>query len=570
VSPTASAPHRAARAAVVAALTLGLVVTGTVTAGQAPAAAATVTVPPAEVLVAPSTVTLTRKQTATTEVTLRIISPEGQRLSYRKGDRTRPTPAVVDAASGARIARTALTLVSGDRTDGIWQATLPLGAALDGVHPLTVEVCPGDGSCIDGGPVTRDLGATVTVNGSDWPVLARIQQRPSRLPAGRTQGAEAVGTVVFSDSREPAPRVSIGLQRRPGRDATLVVRSGSQGTFRAPWPWPNGSPTRLQALTVIDDVGRVVHDAKRLGMPRAEFAVRTHRTDPVIKAGQTLVVTGTVSPGYPAKALGRVLLERRTDKGWHTVDRARLKPVRRDGEVTKSAAYRLTKSFNGNGTIELRVRKPGARCGGKSCVVKAGTGKRFSVIVGNRTYFVERKLARLGVPVGAVDGNTDARTKQALCAWRDVTGRTPSRAGLTKNLTRSIMNAQRLPRAGRGDGLYVNKTCQVLFQVVDNRYRRIVWVSTGKPGYDTPNGTGAIYRKLKGPIESTLYPEAYMYDPMFFLPSRPGIALHGSASNSLVLPYPASHGCIRVWRPEMHRIFEESPIGTKVSVYGKF
>jgi lipoprotein-anchoring transpeptidase ErfK/SrfK len=61
-----------------------------------------------------------------------------------------------------------------------------------------------------------------------------------------------------------------------------------------------------------------------------------------------------------------------------------------------------------------------------------------------------------------------------------------------------------------------------------------------------------------------------MYHPMFFFPSRPGIALHGSVTNSLVEPYPASHGCVRVWRPQIHQIFNESPLGTRVKVYGSY
>ena len=90
------------------------------------------------------------------------------------------------------------------------------------------------------------------------------------------------------------------------------------------------------------------------------------------------------------------------------------------------------------------------------------------------------------------------------------------------------------------------------------------------PGHETANGTGDIFRKVRGWVESTLYPGAFMLDPMFFFPSRPAIALHGSASNSLVLPYPASHGCVRIWRPQIVKIFNESPIGTKVKVNGHY
>jgi lipoprotein-anchoring transpeptidase ErfK/SrfK len=141
---------------------------------------------------------------------------------------------------------------------------------------------------------------------------------------------------------------------------------------------------------------------------------------------------------------------------------------------------------------------------------------------------------------------------------------------MTSSLLRSVMRAKKLPAPHRADGLYVNKTCQVLLQVKNQKFRRVVWASTGMAGHETPNGTGAIYRKIEGWVESTLYPGAFMLDPMFFFPGRPAIAIHGSVSNSLVHPYPASHGCVRTWRPQIQQIFGESPIGTKVKVYGKY
>jgi lipoprotein-anchoring transpeptidase ErfK/SrfK len=140
---------------------------------------------------------------------------------------------------------------------------------------------------------------------------------------------------------------------------------------------------------------------------------------------------------------------------------------------------------------------------------------------------VERKLAAYGFPVGDVDGDITKRAR-------------------------------------------LNKTCQVLYQVVNNTYRRIVWVSTGGPGYETPSRTGKVWRKVTGAHESSLYEDAFMYDSIYFLKDRPGIALHGSVVNSLIKTYAASHGCVRVMRPQIHEIFAETPIGTAVSVYGKY
>lgn len=183
---------------------------------------------------------------------------------------------------------------------------------------------------------------------------------------------------------------------------------------------------------------------------------------------------------------------------------------------------------------------------------------------------VEKKLAAWGYPVGDVDGEVTVRTRQALCAWRETNGLPIHRGRLTTEDVRSVLRATKRPAPTKPAGIYVNKTCQVLYQVVNNTYRRIVWVSTGAPGYDTPNRTGKVWRKWAGAHESSLYDDAYMYDSIYFLKDRPGIALHGSRSNTLIKPYPASHRCVRVMRPQIHRIFEETKIGTTVSVYGTY
>ena len=183
---------------------------------------------------------------------------------------------------------------------------------------------------------------------------------------------------------------------------------------------------------------------------------------------------------------------------------------------------------------------------------------------------VERQLDKLGYPVGDIDGDITVRARQALCAWRETNGMPVSRAGLTLNDAYSVLNATKRPAPTRSPGIYVNKTCQILYQIVGKTYKRIVWISTGAPGYETPNRTGAVWRKWAGAHESSLYDDAFMYDSLYFLRDRPGIALHGSRVNSLIKPYPASHRCVRVLRPEIHEIFADTPIGTKVQVYGEY
>ena len=445
--------------------------------------------------------------------------------SYRRTACRYPVPALVDDAKGDRgLPRTALTLPTGTGADGHWTAEVPVGAVNRGSHELSVEMCPSSTDCNASGPVTVSLGEGIDVDGTDWPELVGIAQDPKRLAAGETRGAEVTGSVVFSASDDPAP----GCRHRTGAGARGATRAwstppASRGGFRSPWPWPTRPRGSARRHDCHQRGATVLHDQVRLGVPATTFEVRMRGSPrPSSDAGRRWQVSGTVTPGVATTRLGPVLLQRRTDRGWRTVTRTALEPLVRDGKPTRTGTFTLAHRFDTNGRLTLRVHKPGAACGPSRCQVASGSSDRIVVVVGSPTYLVERHLAALGVPVGDVDGTTDARTRQALCAWRDISGRTPSREGLTPSLARSILSASRLPRPDRSDGLYVNKTCQVLFQVVDQRYRRIVWVSTGSPGYDTPVGTGAVFRKLEGPVESTLYPEAYMYDPMFFLTSRPG------------------------------------------------
>lgn len=184
---------------------------------------------------------------------------------------------------------------------------------------------------------------------------------------------------------------------------------------------------------------------------------------------------------------------------------------------------------------------------------------------------VEERLLDLGYPSGPADGTLGTRTRQAVCAWRDihhVPGGWPSR--LTVAEAEAILDADDHPAADRADGLYITETCQMLLQVRDGRYRRIVRVSTAAPGYSTPNGEGVVWRKWAGWHESSLYPDGWMYDAIYFRRDHPGVALHGSRTNDLVTPYPASHGCARAWRPDIEDIFAETPLGTRVVVYGAY
>ena len=99
----------------------------------------------------------------------------------------------------------------------------------------------------------------------------------------------------------------------------------------------------------------------------------------------------------------------------------------------------------------------------------------------------------------------------------------------------------------------------MLFVVRDGQVTLISPVSTaGIPGYFTPVGRFAIYRKVVGYDPSPL---GVLLNPMYFVG---GYAIHG---NPVVPPYPASHGCVRVPNFVIYRIFSTEPYGETVYVY---
>lgn len=498
---------------------------------------------------------VSRMQTADATLTFRVESDKG--LSRR--------PQVLDDTSGVAFTPVSASLTSGDRNDGTWEATVALGSFMDGTHSPRVRVCTSKTACS-----VKDLSTDLVVDGSDWPTFGKVRQHPGRLRAGQVNGASASGSVVFSSTHDPVRGITVRLIQDAGKTGRVVDSTKADGRFTSPWPWTRPGQDSPRLSLTSSKVPGVAIARLGLGNPRTRFKVPTPRAPGVIAPGRHAVVTGTITPGYPASKLGRIELQVRTSSGWKTRDRAELKPVRSKSGPRNLARYRLSAPVGKPGKHMLRVVKPAAKCGTGACEVASNRSRPFAVQVGSRAYMVEMQLDRLGVPVGTVDGNVDARTRQALCAWRDMSGMKPSRNGVNPKVVRSVMRAKHLPAPHRTDGLYVNKTCQILLQVKGQRFQRVVWASSGMPGHETPNGTGAIFRKIHGWVESTLYPGAFMRNPMFFFPSRPAIALHGSASNSLVLPYPASHGCVRVHRPEIDRIFAESPIGTKVQVYGHY
>lgn len=187
---------------------------------------------------------------------------------------------------------------------------------------------------------------------------------------------------------------------------------------------------------------------------------------------------------------------------------------------------------------------------------------------------VEQALERLGLPVGKVDGTYSAHAKRALCAWRHAMGRPTNRNLPTPAEEAAIVATTSLPKplGLMVTGLNVNQRCQTLFWVRgkgdSRRYVAVFGVSTGTYKHPTRIGTFRIQWQKEGFVESNIYSGAFMWRPKFF---SGGMALHGSRSDSLIFPWPASHGCVRMYHKDINRLWDEGVgVGTRVKVYSRF
>jgi len=186
---------------------------------------------------------------------------------------------------------------------------------------------------------------------------------------------------------------------------------------------------------------------------------------------------------------------------------------------------------------------------------------------------IEMSLAKAGYPVGRIDGIFDQDSRRALCVWRDFSGRNVSRnlPGINERTLIAWTGRPKVPTR-LVTGLNISRTCQTVTWVSFSAFKNerfvkaIFKASTGQSGFETRKGSFKIYSQADKWMESDLYPGAMMYRPKFF---SGGQALHGSWSDSLVLPYPASHGCVRMLHSSIDYLWRHGiGIGTPVLVYG--
>jgi len=176
-----------------------------------------------------------------------------------------------------------------------------------------------------------------------------------------------------------------------------------------------------------------------------------------------------------------------------------------------------------------------------------------------------------GYYVGAVDAKPGPAMRSAVMAFQKVNGLGVD--GAVGPATLAAMESPKTPvlkGSGPANRVEVDLTRQVLYVVKSNAVARIMPVSSGNGAtYAQKNGTKAraltptgyftIERRIVGERVADL---GTLYDPQYFYR---GWAIHGSNS---VPAGPASHGCVRVTRPDAKYLLDLLSNGMTVFLYG--
>jgi lipoprotein-anchoring transpeptidase ErfK/SrfK len=170
------------------------------------------------------------------------------------------------------------------------------------------------------------------------------------------------------------------------------------------------------------------------------------------------------------------------------------------------------------------------------------------------------RLAELSyLPPGSTSARFTDATFHAVVAFQKQRGLPRTGTAGWKVLGALVSASTPRPKTtGSGRRIEVSTGKQLAYLVRGDRVVRTIAVSTARPGYTTPRGRHAVYRKERMSW-STPYSVWLPWASYF----TGGIAFHGYPD---VPVYPASHGCIRVPDPFAPELYAFAPLGTPVVV----
>ena len=179
------------------------------------------------------------------------------------------------------------------------------------------------------------------------------------------------------------------------------------------------------------------------------------------------------------------------------------------------------------------------------------------------TRALQQRLADLGfLDAAAVDGKAGDQTKAAVLAFQKWQGLGRDGVAGPATLTALAAAARPTPRTtAPGTRVEVLLDKQLALFIRDGQVVRVLPVSTGAPGFETPPGVYSVFRK-EDRSWSVPY-KVWLPWASYFVG---GIAFHESPD---VPAQPASHGCVRTTVFDAQWLYRQIPNGTRVTVLAR-
>lgn len=260
------------------------------------------------------------------------------------------------------------------------------------------------------------------------------------------------------------------------------------------------------------------------GVAAAVAVAAGDRTEPATTVAAAVAATGGGAPGATWSDLARREAERR--EAIRAAKAAKARAAREQAERARAEALKL---------------EPGEK--------------------GARVRALQDKLVAMDMlRSDQADGSYGDATQAAVMAFQKAAGL--DRDGIAGPKTQRAIEAGIAPPApftdGGDDRVEVSLSKQLAQIVKDGKVVRVISISSGRPGFDTPTGRFAVY--LKDPNAYSRKYDAPMPLASFFTGDY---GLHQSAD---VPGSPASHGCVRVPAAFASEVYEFAAMGRPVVI----
>jgi len=339
---------------------------------SASAAGATKPTLSAATLTGSQSVTLTGTQTATVTVQMRIVSPDGDVVdnACEYGCPVYQHPPAVVLSRGLSTWPSymrPMTLISGDRRDGVWQAKITMSAndapsitidevvvTIENSSTFLLEDFSYPGADVFTNP-------RITVNGINPPVM-EVTTSPADARGTFTGSVTATIRLVLRDSRQVLTGRPVYWCSEPpicrGLTGGTLRTTDSSGRVSFTFPrygYPEAFFYRVNSGPAKDDV---MYAAVYMGIPE-RYSLSASASPTSITLGQSVTLQGNV--GNKAAVGNRVVVQRWVGGAWSNLGSANVRTSGRWSIVTRP---------QGKGTQVYRAWKPSDGCLGGRCAYR--------------------------------------------------------------------------------------------------------------------------------------------------------------------------------------------------------